>query len=80
MYVCSLYVGLCSLTIMLDGVSGIGIDSGSRFCIFLSIYPDNPFDASSWNIFIFHCSKFSPLNFCSSESIVSEGVPDIVML
>ena len=74
------YIGVIVNWIMLDGVSGIGIDSGSGFCIFLSIYPDNPFDASSWNIFVFHYSKFSPLNFCSSESVVSEGVPDIVML
>ena len=26
----------------------------------------------------FHCSKLSPLNFCSSERIVSEGIADIV--
>jgi hypothetical protein len=29
-------------------------------------------------ILVFHWSKFSPLNFCSSGSIVSEGIPDII--
>ena len=29
-------------------------------------------------ILVFHWSRLSPLNFCSSDSIVSEGIPDIV--
>ena len=59
------------------GVVGSGTDSGPGFWITPSIYPDSPFDASSWIMFVFHWSKLSPLNFCSSESIVRDGVPDI---
>ena len=28
---------------------------------------------------VFHCSKLSQLNFCSLESMVSEGIPDMVI-
>ena len=47
------------------------------FGIVPSVYPNNPFAPSSWVIIIFHCSKFSPLNFCSSGRIVKDGNPDI---
>lgn len=60
------------------GVVGSGIDSGPGFFIVLSIYPNRPFDVSSWVMFVFHWSKFSLLNFCSLVSIVREGIPDII--
>ena len=55
------------------------MDSGPGFGIFPLIYPSNPFDPSSCVILVFHCSKLSPLNFCSSDSIVSDDVPDIIV-
>ena len=58
---------------------GIGIDLGLGFIICPLIYPSNPLDPSSWVILAFHCSRLSPLNFGSSESMVSEVVPDIVV-
>lgn len=64
--------------LMFPGVAGSGTDSVPGFWILPSMYPDSPFNASNWVIFVFHCNKFSPLNFCSLESIVRESVPDIV--
>ena len=32
-----------------------------------------------WVILIFHCSRLSPLNFCSSDSIVREGISDDIV-
>jgi len=58
---------------------GSGIDSGPGFGIFPLIYPSNPLDPSSWFILVFHWSRLFPLNFCSSESRVSEGIPDIIV-
>ncbi len=53
---------------------------GSTGCItFPSMYPVSPFDPSSCVIVTFQFSKFSPLNFCSSESIVKEGIPEDIM-
>ena len=49
------------------------------FPMFPSTYPVSPFDPSNCVMVIFHFSRFSPLNFCSSESIVSEGVPDDIV-
>ena len=43
-----------------------------------SMYPSNPLEPRSWVILVDHLSRLSPLNFCSSESIVSVGIPDIV--
>ena len=41
-------------------------------------YPSSPLAPSSWLILIFHWRRLSPLNFCSSERIVSDSVPDII--
>ena len=54
-------------------------EGGPGFDIFPLIYPDNPFDPRSWVILVFHWSKLSPLNFCSLESMVSEGILDMVI-
>ena len=58
-------------------VSLSGIDGLVGFAIFPSTYPSSPFDASSWMMFVFHCRRLSPLNFCSSDRSVSDGIPDI---
>ena len=60
-----------------DSELGSGTDSGPGIGILPLIYPNSPFDPKSWVILVFHCSKLSPLNFCSLESIVSDGIPDI---
>ena len=39
---------------------------------------NNPLAPSNWLILVFHCKRLSLLNFCSSESIVSDGVSDIM--
>jgi len=46
------------------------------FATLPSMYPVSPLDPSNCVMVIFHFSRFSPLNFCSSGSIVNEGVPD----
>ena len=51
-------------------------DGATGFAMLPSIYPVSPFDPNSCVMVIFHLSRFSPLNFCSSESIVREDVPD----
>lgn len=63
---------------MVVAVSGVVVleDCSSGFVIFPLIYPTSPLDPSNWVILIFHCNRFSPLNFCSSERIVNDGVPD----
>ena len=56
------------------------VDVGrTGFGTFPSIYPVSPFDLSNCIMVMFHFSKFSPLNFCSSESIVNEGVPEDIV-
>jgi hypothetical protein len=57
---------------------GSGTDSAPGLVIFPSIYPSSPFDPSNCVMLVFHWSRLSPLNFCSSDSIVSEGMPDII--
>jgi hypothetical protein len=42
-------------------------------------YPVSPFDPRSCVIVTFHAIRLSPLNFCSSESIVKEGDPDDIV-
>ena len=64
---------------VVDVSEGSGVGAGSGFCIFPSIQPDNPFDPRSWVMLVFHCSKLFLLNFCSSESMVSEGIPDMIV-
>jgi len=55
----------------------VGVWAGK--VIFPSMYPDSPFAPSNWVMLVVHESKLSPLNFCSSERIVSEGeVADIL--
>ena len=41
-----------------------------------STYPSSPLEPSSWVIIVVHLSRLSPLNFCSSERIVRDGIPD----
>jgi hypothetical protein len=60
------------------GVEGIGIDSGPGLRMLPLIYPRSPFEPSTCVMLVFHYSRLFPLNFCSSERIVSEGVPDII--
>ena len=55
------------------------MDSGPGFGMFPLIYPSSPFDPSSCMILVFHCGGLSLLNFCSSDSIVSDDVPDIIV-
>jgi hypothetical protein len=49
------------------------------FAIVPSTYPDSPFEPSSWVMFMAHASRLSLLNFCSSESIVRDVVPDDIV-
>jgi hypothetical protein len=58
---------------------GIGapVPSCAGKLIVPSMYPDNPFDPRSCIMLVVHDSRFSLLNFCSSERIVSEGDDDI---
>ena len=63
---------------MWQGVAGCGVDPIPGFCIIPPIYPINPLAPSNCLIFVFHWSRLSLLNFCSSESIVSEGIPAIM--
>ncbi len=41
-------------------------------------YPVSPLDPRICAIVTFHVIRLLPLNFCSSESIVREGVPDAI--
>ena len=60
-------------------VASVDVSVGAvRKVILRSMYPDSPFDPNNWIILVFHESRLSPLNFCSSERIVSEGVDDMV--
>ena len=49
------------------------------FAMVPSMYPVSPLDPSNWIIVMFHFIRFSLLNFCSSESIVNEDVPDDIV-
>ena len=42
------------------------------------MYPSSPLDPSSCFILVDHFSRLFPLNFCSLESNVRVGMPDIV--
>ena len=59
-------------------VSGVvaEVDGAAGFGIFPSTYPVSPLDPSSCSMLMFHFIRFSPLNFCSLDNIVNEGVPD----
>ena len=63
--------GFASVSVSVCGRTGRGI--------FPSIYPDKPFDPKSWVMFVVHDRRLSPLNFCSSERIVNDGVPEVIL-
>ncbi len=50
------------------------------FTIFPSIYPSSLLDPSNCVMFVVHCSRLSPLNFCSLGSIVKDGVVDMFLV
>ena len=65
---------------MVVGVEVAVLDDGcADFTIFPSTYPSSPLDLSSWVMVVFHLSKLSLLNFCSSERIVKVGIPDDIV-
>ncbi len=55
-------------------------EGGLGFPMVPSMYPVSPLDPSNCAMVIFHFRRFSPLNFCSSESIVREDVPDDMLV
>ena len=64
--------------------SHFGVGGINRMMIplqFLSVITDpvSPFDPSNCVILMFHAIRLSPLNFCSSERIVNDGVPNDIL-
>ncbi len=60
---------------MVSGVVVV-VDGTAGFGMLPSTYPVSPLDPSSCVILTFHVIRFSLLNFCSSDNIVNEGVPN----